>query len=93
MTLLRQQRLHNALEKLKSRNDFSEDQWIDLVAEGIRTACSSKSTLYKQVVTLRGTSETKVTDATEKECIKLLTTAQTMLEITPSQLPDTELER
>ena len=92
MTLHEQTRLKNVLEALKSRNEYPSRYWLDLVAEGIRAACSSESRLYKEVVILRDESGgPEPTESTEKQCRELLTAAQAMLRIPSPGYPDAAL--
>jgi hypothetical protein len=87
-------KLRMMLEKLKRRKAFPENQWVNLVGEAIRIACTSESRFYQAVSDLiNKESGEKVTKENEKKYIELLSAAQNMLKIAPREHPDTELEQ
>lgn len=88
MNYFEQKQLYKTLEKLKKQDDFPNELWSDMVEEGIRTACSSESKFYKEVVELRHKTGIEVND----KRIKLLKAAQAMLEIGVIKHPDSGIE-
>lgn len=88
MTPSERRELSETLNRLRDRKDLQLDIWAELVGGAIRKACPPESKIWTRLKELESDEEPN-----EKAYGDLLTAAQKILDLTPTESPDPALER
>lgn len=88
MTPSERRELSETLNRLRDRKDLQLDIWAELVGGAIRKACPPESKIWTRLKELESDQRPN-----EKAYGDLLTAAQKILDLTPTESPDPALER